>query len=101
MLLKVMILYYKKQHFIYYLRVANECVQHLFFLVVSLDQKITEDTYHVAVALELIHMATLVHDDVIDKSDKRRGKLTIEKMGCYYRYPNWQFLTSFRFKTTF
>ena len=100
MLLKVMILYYKKQHFIYYLRVANECVQHLFFLVVSLE-KITEDTYHVAVALELIHMATLVHDDVIDKSDKRRGKLTIEKMGCYYRYPNWQFLTSFRFKTTF
>ena len=54
---------------------------HLFFLVVSLDQKITEDTYHVAVALELIHMATLVHDDVIDKSDKRRGKLTIEKNG--------------------
>ena len=43
--------------------------------------KITEDTYHVAVALELIHMATLVHDDVIDKSDKRRGKLTIEKNG--------------------
>ncbi|TKW75604.1 MAG: heptaprenyl diphosphate synthase [Staphylococcus hominis] len=42
-------------------------------------KKITEDTYHVAVALELIHMATLVHDDVIDKSDKRRGKLTIEK----------------------
>lgn len=44
-------------------------------------KKITEDTYHVAVALELIHMATLVHDDVIDKSDKRRGKLTIEKNG--------------------
>ena len=46
-------------------------------------QKKTEDTYRVAVALELIHMATLVHDDVIDKSDKRRGRLTIVKMGCY------------------
>jgi len=33
---------------------------------------------HVAVALELIHMASLVHDDVIDDADKRRGKPTIK-----------------------
>lgn len=32
---------------------------------------------HVAVPLELIHMATLVHDDVIDDANTRRGKLTV------------------------
>ncbi|MED4163014.1 heptaprenyl diphosphate synthase component II [Halalkalibacterium halodurans] len=33
---------------------------------------------HIAVALELIHMASLVHDDVIDDADLRRGKKTIK-----------------------
>jgi heptaprenyl diphosphate synthase len=32
----------------------------------------------VAVALELIHMASLVHDDVIDNSSKRRGHPTVK-----------------------
>lgn len=33
---------------------------------------------HIAVPLELIHMASLVHDDVIDDSDMRRGSLTVK-----------------------
>ena len=33
---------------------------------------------HVAVALELIHMASLVHDDVIDDAELRRGRETIK-----------------------
>ncbi len=33
---------------------------------------------HVAVALECIHMASLVHDDVIDNANTRRGQLTVK-----------------------
>ncbi|WP_438445605.1 polyprenyl synthetase family protein [Gorillibacterium sp. sgz5001074] len=32
---------------------------------------------HVAVPMELIHMASLVHDDVIDDAETRRGQLTV------------------------
>jgi heptaprenyl diphosphate synthase len=37
-----------------------------------------ERIQHIAVPLELIHMATLVHDDVIDDADTRRGQLTVK-----------------------
>lgn len=33
---------------------------------------------HIAVPLELIHSASLVHDDVIDDADTRRGKATVK-----------------------
>lgn len=33
---------------------------------------------HVAVPLELVHMASLVHDDVIDDSNMRRGQHTVK-----------------------
>ncbi|MFC5531751.1 polyprenyl synthetase family protein [Cohnella yongneupensis] len=37
-----------------------------------------ETLKRVAVPLELIHMATLVHDDVIDDANTRRGQLTVK-----------------------
>ena len=37
---------------------------------------VPEDALKLAAAVEFIHSATLLHDDVIDKSDKRRGRDT-------------------------
>lgn len=36
-----------------------------------------EDRIHIAAAIELLHLATLVHDDVLDAADMRRGAPTI------------------------
>ncbi len=40
---------------------------------------IHEDAVKVAAAVELLHLATLVHDDIIDNADLRRGKVTLQK----------------------
>ncbi len=35
--------------------------------------------YNAAVAVELLHNFTLVHDDIMDNADKRRGRITLHK----------------------
>ncbi|MBQ8968495.1 MAG: polyprenyl synthetase family protein [Bacteroidaceae bacterium] len=35
---------------------------------------------HAAVALELLHTASLVHDDVVDESDRRRGQKSVNAL---------------------
>ena len=42
--------------------------------------KVNERTYRGAAVIELIHTATLVHDDVVDESYKRRGFFSINAL---------------------
>lgn len=39
--------------------------------------QITASTQHAAVGLELLHTASLVHDDVVDESQERRGQASV------------------------
>lgn len=48
----------------------------LYFLAVRCAKIEKKNVMPLAVAIELIHMATLVHDDVIDSADTRRGIAT-------------------------
>jgi len=42
--------------------------------------EVNERTYRGAAVIELIHTATLVHDDVVDESNKRRGFFSINAL---------------------
>lgn len=49
----------------------------LLLLVAKLFNQITRKSLHAAVSLELLHTASLVHDDVVDESTERRGQLSV------------------------
>ena len=46
----------------------------------SKDNQVNERTYRGASVIELIHTATLVHDDVVDDSNRRRGFFSINAL---------------------
>lgn len=41
---------------------------------------VTESTFRAAALVELLHTATLVHDDVVDEADRRRGLFSINAL---------------------
>ena len=50
------------------------------FLCAKLHGPVNESTYRAAALVELLHTATLVHDDVVDESLERRGFFSINAL---------------------
>ncbi len=50
------------------------------FLSAGICGGITESTYRAASLIELLHTATLVHDDVVDDSNERRGFFSVNAL---------------------
>ena len=49
----------------------------LILLMARVFGRITDATQNAAVGLELLHTASLVHDDVVDESEERRGQASV------------------------
>ncbi|MDX1739853.1 MAG: polyprenyl synthetase family protein [Rhodothermales bacterium] len=52
----------------------------LVLLAARVCGEVSERTYRGAALVELLHSATLIHDDVVDEADKRRGLFSINAL---------------------
>jgi len=52
----------------------------LVFLTAGLNGTISKSTYIAATMIELLHTASLVHDDVVDDAHERRGALSVNAL---------------------
>ena len=52
----------------------------LVFLTARLNGEITEATFVAATMIELLHTASLVHDDVVDDASERRGAFSVNAL---------------------
>ncbi|MDP4184282.1 MAG: polyprenyl synthetase family protein [Bacteroidota bacterium] len=65
----------------YMLRTKGKQIRPIFvFLSAKLNGTINESTYNAASAIELLHTATLIHDDVVDETYERRGLFSINAL---------------------
>ena len=52
----------------------------LTLLCARISGKPTQNTYYAAALVEILHIATLIHDDVVDEADLRRGWPSINRI---------------------
>lgn len=65
----------------YVLKQKGKQVRPLFVLLsAKCHGEINENTYRAAAFIELLHTATLIHDDVVDNSDERRGMFSLNAL---------------------
>jgi octaprenyl-diphosphate synthase len=65
----------------YIIKRKGKQVRPLFvFLTAKMLGEITVKTYDAAILVELLHTATLVHDDVVDDANERRGYFSINAL---------------------
>lgn len=65
----------------YVLKQKGKQIRPLFVLLsAKCHGEINENTYRAAAFIELLHTATLIHDDVVDDSDKRRGLFSLNAL---------------------
>jgi len=65
----------------YILRSKGKQMRPMFvFLAAKLSGEINESSFTAASLIELLHTATLVHDDVVDESFERRGFFSVNAL---------------------
>jgi len=65
----------------YVLKQKGKQIRPLFvFYAAKLNNGITDSTYDAASLIELLHTATLIHDDVVDEADQRRGMFSLNAL---------------------
>ena len=52
----------------------------LVMLMAKLFGTLSDSTFHAALSLELLHTASLIHDDVVDESNERRGQSSVNSI---------------------
>ncbi|MDE7109543.1 MAG: polyprenyl synthetase family protein, partial [Muribaculaceae bacterium] len=61
-----------------YLRVKGKQIRPIMVILsAALFGNVNEHVLHAGAALEMLHNASLIHDDVVDETSLRRGKATV------------------------